>query len=261
MATESADGPEVTVTLPPSLEEWLTERADALGTDREELLVQLAGAYRAAAEAGDGVPWASGHETTPVEAVEREAFEELRERVDDLASKQAEDIQDVRTRVLQLKETVGRRAPRDHQHEEFDAIADLEGRTESLARDLEDVGTEVADLSEDVARRGDRLADVESKLDRLAGVVLQLRDGDDADGDDDLETLLEAANRHRVSVARCGSCGHQVQLALLRRAACPDCETAFRELEEPSSGVAGWLDPRKPRLLGPEPPALEAPDE
>ena len=58
MATESADGTDGPLSLPPPLEEWLDDRAASLEMSREELLVQVASAYRAtsASSASDPTP-------------------------------------------------------------------------------------------------------------------------------------------------------------------------------------------------------------
>lgn len=47
MASESTDEETVTVSLPPELDRWLDERAEALGVDREAVLEQLLASYRA----------------------------------------------------------------------------------------------------------------------------------------------------------------------------------------------------------------------
>lgn len=275
MATESADGSEVSVTLPPSLQEWLDERAEALGVERGEVLVQLASAYRAAAELDDDPVGAllddalEGRIAGSLDGriddriadhgaggVDEAAFDALRDRVDALESTHEEDVEDVRNRVLQLRGALRDRAEADHGHEE------LRERADSLSSHLEDVGSDVAHLSERVDRRDDRLGEVESKLDRLARVVLSMRDGGADRADDEvLEHIRTAANRSRVGVAHCEDCGRALRIALLTRPACPHCEAEFRDLEDPSSRLGRWLDPWRPKLVGARPPALESADE
>lgn len=279
MATESADGPDLSETLPASLEEWLDERAAEHGIDRSELLIQLVSAYRATSELDDDpleglfeewfedrladAPDGLGGE--PLEdrddgSDEPDGLDAVAERVEALEATHREDVEDVRKRVLQLRDAVRDRAPEDHEHDE---VHELSERLDGLASDLEDVGSDVADLTDRVDRRDDRLADVESKLDRLAGVVLALRD--DADGvggtDEVLEHIRVAANRRGVRAAACVDCGRTVQIPLLTRPACPHCGTEFRDLEEPGSVLGRWLDVRKPKLVGAEPPALGSADE
>lgn len=292
MATESADGPEVSVTLPPPLDEWLDERADALGVERTELLVQLVSAYRATSDldhdpvealledrTGEGLDELV--EARVDERIEGRLEDELADRIDGridepdaggsdpaalgaqleaLEATHEEDVEDVRTRVLQLRDAVSDRAEEDHDHDEF---RDLGGRLDALASTLEDVGADLGDLTDRVHRRDGRLGDLESKLDRLAGVVLAMREGSDRIGpvDEVLEHIRASANRNGVEVAECADCGRAVRIALLTRPACPHCETAFRDLEEPPSGLGRWLAPRKSKLVGTEPPALESADE
>lgn len=258
MATESADGPDVSVSLPPPLEEWLDERADELGVERSEVLVQLLCAYRATTELDDDVEGLVGEE---LEARLADAFEaRIDERVETLESTHSEDVEDLRNRVLQLRDVIREVAAGDHEHDE---LRDLAERLDALSSDLADVGAEVADLTDRVDGRDDRLADVESKLDRLAGAVLAIRDDTDGrdGGDGTLEHIRVTANRSRVQVARCVDCGRAVRIALLTRPACPHCETEFRDLEVPTSVLGRWLDPRNPTLVGSDPPALESANE
>lgn len=281
MATESADGPDVSVTLPPPLDEWLDERADALDVERTEVLVQLVSAYRAACELDDGSLELSREE---IEArlgdsvadridermdeleqqggrgVDRDEVDDLDERIDALESTHEADVEDLRSRVIQLRDAIRELADEDHDHGE---LRDLAGRLDTLSSNLEDVGADVADLTDRVDRRDDRLDDVESKLDRLAGVVLEIRDGDAGRDprDEVLESIRATANRNRIQVADCDDCGRSVRIALLSRPECPHCETSFRDVEEPTWALGRWLDPRKPRLVGDEPPALESSDE
>jgi len=53
MASESTEGGTVSVDLPSELRDWLDEQAAELGVDREQLLVQVIGAYRTTAEFDD----------------------------------------------------------------------------------------------------------------------------------------------------------------------------------------------------------------
>lgn len=259
MATESADGPDVSVTLPEPLDEWLDERAEELGVERAELLVRLASAYRASAEL-EGGPLDDRSRDGAAAGPDRERVDGLEERLRELADTHREDLEDVRNRVIQIRDALRDRAAADHDHEEFEELAE---RVDVLAGDLEDVGADVADLTDRMDQRDERLADVESKLDRLARVVLSIRNGGSGTGPagEALEHIRETANRSGVDVARCVDCGRSVRIALLSRAACPHCDTEFRDLEEPASALGGWFDLRKPKLVGAEPLALESADE
>lgn len=271
MATESADesdGAHVSVRLPPDLGEWLDERAAALDVDRGELLVQLAGAYRAAADlgdespaalAGDGVDPAALEEVREQLSADDDALRELNDRVNDVEGRLEENVEDLRSRVLQLRDAVDDTASQAHSHREFgqiDARVDeLSETVESVAADVEAQGSRVADAES-------RLDDAGEKLTRLARAVVALRrEADRADDGVGLEELLVAANRNGVTEAACGACGDVVTVGLLSDPSCPHCGSEFAELELPAGGLGRTLGFRRPKLRCAEPPALEAGDE
>lgn len=273
MATESAEESELAVTLPPPLEEWLDERAATLDTDREELLVQLVSAYRAAADLEDegaSLPdegelddRISAAVESRIQTVETgdEDVEELSTRVDALEAELETDIEDVRDRVLQVRDAVKERAPKGHSHAETRQLAD---RVDGLASDLEDVGSEVSTTTETVDQLEDRLSDVESKLDRLARVVVALRkrDGTAAtEREEQLDHLRRRANQHDIDEAQCAACEESVRISLLTEPACPHCGTEARDIEPPNSMLGLVFDVGNAKLTGTEPPALEADDE
>jgi chromosome segregation ATPase len=274
MATESADGSELAVTLPPPLEEWLDERAATLDTDREELLVQLVSTYRAAADLDDETvsvpdePELDERISTAVEShieasatPENEDIEELSSRIDSLETEIEADIEDVRDRVLQVRDAVKERAPKDHTHAETRQLAE---RVDGLAGNLEDVGTEVTATTETVEELEARLSDVESKLDRLARVVVALRNRDTAEAterEEQLDHIRRQANEQDVVKARCATCEGSVRISLLTEPACPHCGAEVRDIEPPNSVLGRALDIGRAKLTGPDPPALEAGDE
>ena len=271
MATESADesdGADVSVRLPPDLEEWLDERAAALDVDRGELLVQLAGAYRAAADLGDeslaglsgeGIDPAALEDVREQLSADDDALHELNDRVNDVEGRLEENVEDLRSRVLQLRDAVGDSASQTHSHREFDQldarIDDLSETVESVAADVEAQGGRVDEVAS-------RLEDADEKLTRVARAVVALRR--EADREDDgtgLEELRVAANRSGVTEAACGACGDVVTIGLLSDASCPHCGSDFAELELPAGGLGRTLGFRRPELRCAEPPALEAGDE
>lgn len=268
MATESTDGTDVSVTLPPDLEEWLGDRAAELGVDRDELLVQLASTYRAAAgHDGDLLEGLGGDEVDAeaLEAVEsrlsadEETLSALGDRVDAVESELADNVEDLRNRVLQLRNAVADTAPENHSHREF---SQLEDSVDDLSADLEAVATDLGEQGEQVSEVESRLGDAEEKLTRLARAVVALRREVEGDADASaLEDLRLAANRNGVDEAACGACESPVTVGLLTEATCPHCGTDFAELELPESGLGRALGFRKPRLRCRDPPALEAGDE
>lgn len=229
MDTESTEGGKLSVTLPPPLEEWVDERAELLGVDREELLVQVLSAYRATADLDGNI--ASPADDADVEERVREELDDrldrdaetVQRRVDDLEDDLEEDLEALRSRVIQLRDALRNRAMEDHTHEE---IPDLTDRVDDLASDLGDPSMSVAELE-------DSLAAAETKLDTLAGVVvrLQRRDADDGtESDRTLDRLRRAANRKGVTDASCPDCEQSVSVPLLTDPACPHCGAEVRDV-------------------------------
>jgi chromosome segregation ATPase len=273
MVTESADGSELAVTLPTPLDEWLDERAAELDVDREEVLVQLLGAYRAAADLNDeripGVAEDGELDDRIIDEIDRRVqavesnddVDELETRIATLESELEEDIEDVRSRVLQVRDAVKERAAEDHSHAEMRRLSE---RVDGLSETLEDVGTEVTETTDAVDDIDDRLSDVESKLDRLARVVVALRKRGDAqrsEREEQLDHIKRAANEHGVTEARCDACGESVRISLLTEPACPHCGTEARGIEPPGSLLGRTFDIGTAKLTGVETPALETDDE
>jgi predicted nucleic acid-binding Zn-ribbon protein len=254
MATEPADGTDISVSLPPPLEEWVAEQAVSLGVDREELLVQVLAAYRAVADLDADVSPVRGEEDID-DRIESEVRTQLRDherdvavvedRIDDLETDLEEDLESLRNRVLQLRDAVRNRAKTDHTHEEFTRIGD---RLDGLATDVADLGDGVADLEAEVADAG-------GKLDTLAGVLVELQqDGGEATTDRrrrDLDGLRAAANRRGVTDARCHDCEGDVSIPLLSEPSCPHCGAELRDVT-----TTGIIFTRAV-LTGPEPDPAE----
>ena len=230
MDTESTEGGKLSVALPPPLEEWVDERAELLGVDREELLVQVLSAYRATADLDGDI--ASPTDDADIEERVREELDDqldqrdrdvetVQRRVDDLEDDLEENLEAFRSRVIQLRDALQNRAMEDHTHEEIPGLTD---RVDDLASDLGDPS---------VAELEDSLATAETKLDTLAGVVvrLQRRDADDGtESDRTLDRLRRAANRKGVTEASCPDCEQSVSVPLLNDPACPHCGAEVRDV-------------------------------
>jgi chromosome segregation ATPase len=277
MGTESTGESELSVSLPPSLREWLDERADELDIEREALLVQLLETHRSAADLeGDGL--ISLFESTNVEAAPDAALqqsidevvddrlderavprdlesqlEDVEGRIDDLEAKLSNNVEDIRERVIQLRDAVDERAPADHSHAEFEEFSDragelsaeidsLDGRVDHLANGLDEVSAELETV-------GDRLGTAEHKLDRLARVVVALdhRITAEMKTADRLAEIRQAANRDGSEVATCGGCGESVRIGLLSEPRCPHCDRHFEGLEALDSRLR-WLGIGSPTL-------------
>lgn len=248
MATEPAADSELSVTLPPSLAEWLEERASALGIEREALLVELLETHRSTAEIGDD-GLVSLLESADVEAPTLEpALEDIDDRVgtleerldgiddrtenadsrvDDVEAKLANNVEDIRKRVLQLRDALEERAPAEHSHGEFEAVSD---RLDAVSAELEAVDEEMGSTT-------DRIETIEGKLDRLARAVVSGKRRSDHENDSKgvLNEISRTANRNGAADADCAACGESVRIGLLSESACPYCERRFRALETPAS--------------------------
>jgi hypothetical protein len=267
MEPESTEGRTLSLDLPAALDEWLADRADELGVDESELIVQLIGSYQVAADTDDGETAAQLAETiddgaVDIEGTVREEVEtalveatvdedalvrrmetQVSERTDALEAEFDEKLDDVRRRVVQLKGEVDGKAPADHDHDAFE-------RLDEVAAGLDEVRAAMGELhgsdgTDDLAAE---VTDLERKLNTLARVVVQLRDAAD-DGDDD-ETLVEikrAAARRGADEAVCGACGETVGIGLLPETECPHCRSPFGGLVDGSGGLFGSA----PRLVGP----------
>lgn len=226
MASEPTDGGTVSVGLPADLEAWLDERADELGLDRDDLLQRLLAAYRTAATAD-------------------EEFEPqgVDERLTRLERRHQEALEDVRKRVLQLKDRTEGKVDADH--EALERVDEFDERVTALE-------TRVEELTEHSVGR-EELTDVQEKLTRVASAVVALREdgarapavdeaddsaaepaapGVDAEAADRLLDIKRTAAREGYERAACGACDESAHVHLLPEPACPACGTPFDALVE-----------------------------
>jgi len=156
-----------------------------------------------------------------------------------------EKIEDVRQRVLQVKQMADSKAPADHAHEEFQRLAELDAEIEEIGTDLLAVRDELDDVDERVDETDatvtdvqERLDDAEDKLKRVAWVVSDLRD--DTRGKDSHERAVarikRAAAQEGISAASCENCSESVQIALLTEPECPHCNAAVTDVR-PEGGL------------------------
>lgn len=219
MASESSD---TSAPLPEDLSSWLDDRAGELGVESDELLRQLVAAYRVQTDAeGPHVP-SSG---------------DLAALEDDVEGK----LDDVRRRVVQIKQQVDAKADADHSHRELEALSDVEERLAALEERVDGVATAAADTDERVDAAADRLDDHREKLTRVASAVVGLQRGGSESA---LVRIKQTAAREGYGRAVCDACGEAVHVGLLGAATCPHCATDIHDVEP----GGGWF--RKPRLVG-----------
>jgi hypothetical protein len=268
MENESAEGRTLTLEVPAALDEWLTERAAALDVDRSELVRQLIGGYQVAAETADdesvaALESAIQEHSVDIDRVVEEAIEEtdtggtvdeeavvdrvlerLEGRLATLEAEREEQLDDVRRRVVQLKEATESRASADHTHPELERLDEVVaevGRLREQVSDLDDV----TDRHEALASE---MEDAQGKLTQLARVVVDLRDsgGGAEEQSERLASIRRTAAREGYEEASCGACGETLRVGLLPEPVCPHCESPFGDIVAGSSSLFGSA----PRLVG-----------
>ncbi|WP_276260924.1 hypothetical protein [Haloglomus litoreum] len=267
MENESTEGRTLTLEVPAALDEWLTERAAALDVERSELVRQLIGGYQVAAETADdesvaALETAIEEHSVDIDAVVEAAIEEadtggtvdeeaivgrvldrLEDRLATLESEREEQLDDIRRRVVQLKEATGSKASVDHTHPELERLDEVVDEVDRLREQVADL--DAVDRQEALASE---LEDVQGKLTQLARVVVELRD---ADGGADTERerlahIRRTAAREGFEEAACGACGETLRVGLLPDPACPHCESPFGDIVDGSGSLFGST----PRLVG-----------
>lgn len=282
MASESTET--VTVRLPSELDSWLDEQARELGVNRETVLVQMLASYRATAELDGDLDAAEFEVGAPSdeqveEVVDRRVEERLEGRLDErvedaveaaLAERLSdateaverrvgsradsiqaafqEKLEDVRERVVQVKQEADAKAPADHDHEEFDRLVALGRHVDDLQEDVEGLTERLdATLPEQEMAIEELEADLDTVKERLRTVAWAVRDlREDVETDTGLaavERVKRAAAKADVDRARCENCGNGVDIALLTDPHCPHCEATVTDVEEAS----GFFS--KPKLL------------
>ncbi|SDM56325.1 hypothetical protein SAMN04487949_2093 [Halogranum gelatinilyticum] len=228
--------------LPEELQTWLDERATEADVETDELLTRAVVAYRLVEEE-DGLLDESGVNSGVTDELDR-----LDERVDGLQSELDEKIDDVRTRVVQVKREADAKAPADHGHPDLEERVNTAGTAATEAHEqLDQLGERLdrgfENYEEILTYLRDTTDDLDDKLTRLARAVVSLRSRTARmeatvaqwRGVDDLKT---EANRHGVTSAKCGGCDSVVHVGLLAKARCPHCEQPFTDVE-PARGFFG----------------------
>jgi uncharacterized coiled-coil protein SlyX len=224
MATEQSDGEALSVDLPPDLKAWLAERATAQDTEPEALLIRLLESTRLVLNA----------EADPAE---------LETRVAALETELDEKIDDVRSRVIQVKRETDRKASADH--EAFERVDDLEARLTALEDDLAALESQVTAVETTTESHDDRLETLADRLRRAATAVIRLRDSTGADtAGGRLAEIKRLAATRGFERADCGACGESVHLGLLTEPRCPHCDASFADV----TGRSGFLS--TPTLVG-----------
>jgi len=239
------------------LEETLTDRVE---DDLEELVETAVGsvlaeqlddrvAERVDAAVEDAVEQAVAEAAADeVATAVNEATASLQEELAAARSEFQEKLEDVRERVIQVKQEVDAKAPADHDHEQFQRFAALEERTAEIEADVAAVEERLeAALPQQEAALEDLEDDLSTATERLqtvAWAVSDLRETvESQQGLEAVDRIKRAAAKADVGRARCENCDNGVEVGLLTEPNCPHCEATVTDVE-PASGFFS-----KPRLL------------
>lgn len=291
MASEETTEP-VSLSVPGELAAWLRRSADQRGVDVEQYASELLAAQRAvdsgviegAAALDDGSDGSSAPDERFEERLDDRLddvldghFDEvLDEHLDDRLEEQRSEfvdlLEDVRSRVIQVKREADARVPADHDHADLAAdVDDLDDAVESLAVDLEEQSSTVSTLETTVDRGFenyeavlehlvDATDDLADRVDRLARAALATRERVQnlaiaADERERVDELKRDAALEGLSSADCEACGRTVDVALLTEPRCPACAAELVDVE-PERGFLGSAT-----LVTGDPPALPVGDD
>ena len=261
------------ITLPAELDEWLTSRVDETEHSKSALLARAVTAYRLLSEVEDD-PDVFDRELTALESVDI-VDGDTAERLDALESAVDDRFDELKERIIDVLKETRNRAPEDHDHPELATQLDeLSAELSSLKTGHEELTTtheallttheafedtvddELSALSEQLDSATDSFEALETRSDRLAGAVVDLRrrlsrTEQELSDRRELGSILVIAHEEGLSKATCESCGSGIELGLLRAPWCPHCEARFESIE-PRSFF------RRPLLTVADRPALEA---
>ncbi|MFD1642743.1 hypothetical protein [Halohasta litorea] len=243
MASEQEDP----APLPSGIEEWIADRTAETGDSRETVLARAVASYRLLAENADEdevLETTLSELEARIAALESDSDPDA-DRIEALEAELDEHVEDLRSRIVDVVKEARSRAPADHSHEELRAsIEGIEAEVETLDEMVEDrLGVaegELGSVSESVET-------LETKADRLAGAVVDLRRRlkrveSHITHQTALAELLETAAREEIEKARCNNCNETVQLGLLVEPACPHCRSVFDGIEPGSMFFkSAWL--------------------
>lgn len=210
---------------------------------------------------------------------ERDQTAELQQRVDELEAAFDEKIDDVRSRVIQVKREADAKAAADHDHPELhdevaaatDHLDELATTTETLEAELDRLAERVTEAEETaeagfdnyetiLRRLKETTSELQDRTETLGTVASRQRERLNALEASDtrrsaVEDLQEEANEKGVTKANCGSCGSTVQLGLLGSPRCPHCDAPY-EAVDADTGLF-----RAAKLAVADRPALASPND
>ena len=252
MASEEHDDGGLSFALPAEVGDWLTEQAKKHGESEEDVVRRLLVAAHSVTQDGQFA-----------DPVDQEDVEELHGHLQAQREEFVELVEDVRSRVIQVKREADAKAPADHDHDEYVTDGDLEDIRSELSATREGVDALEATVDagfENFEEILDHLITESEELEErsaiLAREIVDLREkrrivAERERRRAEVERLKLAANRLGIRKATCEECGSSVDVALLTEPACPDCASAFADVQKKSSIFGSH------KLVTGQPPALE----
>ncbi|QZA88765.1 hypothetical protein K0C01_00925 [Salinarchaeum sp. IM2453] len=223
-------------TIPDELKEWIDREASQRGLESDEFIRQLVAAY---------------HESIEHEDIELVGQKELDQRIETTQGEFNELIEDVRSRVIQVKKETDKKAPKDHNHPEIEEqLSEARESVESLAATISEQQEEIDQLQskldqgfenyEDILEYlRDTTTEIEERVDTLGKALLDTRKQlqnviGQHQRQEATAALKDQANEHGIAVADCEECGSAVRIGLLTEPKCPYCSSTFSEVGPPS---------------------------
>ncbi|EMA31368.1 hypothetical protein [Halobiforma nitratireducens] len=263
MAGEDNEDGGVSFALPADVDDWIVDAADQRDESRDDFCRRLVTAAHAVAiaedeplsgtdsQAADDGPFENAFDP-----VDRDDLEELRGELEASREEFRELLEDVRSRVIQVKREADAKAPTDHDHREYADEGDLETLRSELATLEETVEGGFANFEDVLDYLLERTDDLEERSTVLATAAVDLRKRWDDFVERErrrarVEDLKLAANRLGVRSAACEECDASVDIALLTAPECPHCASPVADVRESTSFFGS------PTLETGEPPALE----
>ncbi|MWV39457.1 hypothetical protein [Natrialba sp. INN-245] len=176
------------------------------------------------------------HESGGVSVTAPADTDDLEDRIEAQREEFTDLLEDVRSRVVQVKRETDDKAPADHGHESYaprEDVADFQDDLDELERRLE---TGFDNYEEIVEQLLDRIEVLEDRSMILAKTVAAIRDRPDGErGRNAVDRLQRRANRQGIRAATCENCDSSVDLALLNVPECPHCESPIADVVGDSS--------------------------
>ncbi|QLK26459.1 hypothetical protein HYG81_02240 [Natrinema zhouii] len=244
MSSQDHDDGGFSFPLPAEVDDWLTAEATRRDESRDDVCRQLLTAAHTVAT-DDTLEVADPDELTAV----RSQLEAQREEFTGL-------LEDVRSRVVQVKRETDGKALTDHDHPAYATADDLGAIRDDLAALEESVDRGFDNYEAVLESLLETTDELDDRSTLLARAVIELREQRDALADQRrqraaTERLQRAANQLGIRTATCADCGSSVDLALLTAPACPHCASRVSDIAKRSSIFGSH------RLETGDPPALE----